>query len=114
MLSCNGLLIEDIRRCSTLFNQLRYYYVKRECNKVAYNLIRYVVHISDFLLWMEYVSPQFFSIVQVDLVFLNKFSLSSSQKKKKKKKNVRCGMLVSMKERERNYDKSYHVGPTNF
>ena len=111
MLSCNGLLIEDIRRCSTLFNQLRYYYVKRECNKVAYNLIRYVVHISDFLLWMEYVSPQFFSIVQVDLVFLNKFSLSSSQKKKK---NVRCGMLVSMKERERNYDKSYHVGPTNF
>ena len=93
MLSCNGLLIEDIRRCSTLFNQLRYYYVKRECNKVAYNLIRYVVHISDFLLWMEYVSPQFFSIVQVDLVFLNKFSLSSSQKKKKKKekmKDVAC------------------------
>ena len=50
MLSCNGLLIEDIRRCSTLFNQLRYYYVKRECNKVAHNFVRYIVHILDFLL----------------------------------------------------------------
>ena len=56
-LSCNGLLIEDIRRCSTLFNQLRYSHVKRECNKVAHNFIRYAMHISDFLLWMEYIPP---------------------------------------------------------
>ena len=50
VLSCNGLLIEDIRRFSTLFNQLHYSNVKRECNKVAHNFVRYIVHILDFLL----------------------------------------------------------------
>ena len=67
VLSCSGLLIEDIRRCSTLFNQLCYFHVKRKCNKVIHSLARYAVHISNFLVWIEDVPPQILSIVQADL-----------------------------------------------
>lgn len=63
VLSCNGLLIEDNRRCSTLFNQLSYSHIKRKCNKVAHSLARYVAHISDFLVWIEDVLPQILFVV---------------------------------------------------
>lgn len=35
--SSNSLLIDDVRFSSRLFTQLRYFHVKREDNKVAYN-----------------------------------------------------------------------------
>ena len=61
------MLIEDIQRSSSLFTQLHYSHVKREGNKAIHSLARYAMHILDFLVWMEDVSPQFFSIIQVDL-----------------------------------------------
>ena len=49
----SGALLNDVRRCSSFFNQLRYSHVKREGNKVAHSLARYAKHISDFVVWME-------------------------------------------------------------
>ena len=49
------------------FNQLRYSQVKREVNKVVHSLAKYAVHISDFIGWMDDVSPQFLNVTQADL-----------------------------------------------
>ena len=49
------------------FNQLRYSQVKREVNKVVHSLAKYVVHISDFIVWMDDVPPQFLNVIQADL-----------------------------------------------
>ena len=65
-----GLLIEDAKRLSHSFDELRYSHTKRECNAVAHNLARYVVSIPDFLVWMEEVPSQFQNGLQADYVGL--------------------------------------------
>ena len=66
-LSSFGLLIEDIRCNASLFNQLLYSHVKRSGNKVAHNLARHSISISDFSVWMETVPPPFVSLVLTDI-----------------------------------------------
>ena len=48
--------------------QPHYSHGKRESNKVAHSLARYVMHISNFIMLMKNVSPQFISVFQADLV----------------------------------------------
>ena len=67
-LSMNGLLMEDIRFNASFFNQLLYYHVKREGNKVAHKLARHALCISDFSVWMEDVPPPIHSVVLDDIV----------------------------------------------
>ena len=38
VLSYNGALLNDVCRCSSFYNQLCYFHVKREGNKVNYKL----------------------------------------------------------------------------
>ena len=51
VLSRNGMLIEDIRRSSSLFPQVHYSHVDREDKKVAHSLARYAMHILDLYVW---------------------------------------------------------------
>ena len=44
------LLIVDAKLCFNVFNQLHYSHVRRESNKVAHNLARHVITVSDFIL----------------------------------------------------------------
>ena len=67
-LSMNGLLMEDIRFNASFFNQLLYYHVKGEGNKVAHKLARHALCISDFSVWMEDVPPPIHSVVLDDIV----------------------------------------------
>ena len=63
ILTPDGLLIEDICLRSMLFTQLHYSHIKREGNKVAHNIARYTLHISNSVAWMEDVPPQVVSIL---------------------------------------------------
>ena len=72
-LSPYGILLEDVRVCSTLFTQLRYSYVKREDNKIAHNLARFAVNIPGFFVWMNDVPLQFISVLQTDLAGFSQF-----------------------------------------
>ena len=65
-----GLLIEDAKRLSHSFDELRYSHTKRECNALAHNLARYTISILDFLVWMEEVSSQFQNVLQADSIGL--------------------------------------------
>ena len=47
------LLVHDVRIFSRFFTQLLYPHTKREGNKVAYILSRYVVSGSECVVWME-------------------------------------------------------------
>ena len=62
-----GLLLEDVRILSQHFDELRYSHTKREGNCLAYSLARYAVDILDFLVWIEDVPSQFYSVFQTDL-----------------------------------------------
>ena len=42
-------------------------HTKREGNKVAHSLARYVLHISSFVVWMEHVPQQVYPVLQADL-----------------------------------------------
>ena len=66
-----GLLVEEAKILSQHFDQLFYSYTKREGNAVAYSLVKCVIGILDFLTWIEDVSPQLFSVLQVDFVGLH-------------------------------------------
>ena len=56
-LASDGLLIDDLRFNARCFNQLHYSHVKREGNMVAHKLARYTLNVSDFVVWMEDISP---------------------------------------------------------
>nr|XP_023896770.1 uncharacterized protein LOC112008672 [Quercus suber] len=66
-LSSLGLLIDDIRCNARCFNKLLYSHAKRKGNKVAHNLARHSICISDFMVWMETVPPPFVSLVLADI-----------------------------------------------
>ena len=76
VMSYNALLIEDVQRCSRSFNQLCYSHVTREDNKITHRLTRYVVHIPDFIMWMEDILPQFISVLQACKVELIQLCVS--------------------------------------
>ena len=76
VMSYNALLIEDVQRCSRSFNQLCYSHVKRECNKITHSLARYVVHIPDFIMWIEDIPPLFISVLQACKVELIQLCVS--------------------------------------
>jgi len=46
---------------------LRYSHTKREGNRLAHSLARLAVGIPDFLVWMEDIPPQCYSVFQTDL-----------------------------------------------
>ena len=48
-----GLLNVDTKSLSLDFFQLRYFYVKREGNKVAHSLARHSITVFNFIVWME-------------------------------------------------------------
>ena len=58
-LSTDGLLFDHVHFCARFFYELRYSYVKRECNKVVHCLARHVLSILDFVAWMENVPVRF-------------------------------------------------------
>ena len=66
-LSSDGLLIDDIRFATKFFTQLRSSHVKREGYKVAHNLARHTLCISNFVVWMEDVPPPFLFVVLIDI-----------------------------------------------
>ena len=67
VLSYSGALLNDVRCCSSFYNQLRYSHVKRESNKVAHSLARYAKHISDFVVCLVGVLLHCLSVIQVYL-----------------------------------------------
>ena len=60
-----GLLLEDVWVCSNSFTQFRYFYVKRESNKVTHSRARFAINVLDFLMWIKDVPPQFLSVLQL-------------------------------------------------
>ena len=52
---------------SRFFTQLLYSHTKKECNKVAHSLTRYVITSSECVVWMEDVLSQLSSVIQVDI-----------------------------------------------
>ena len=56
-MSSFGSLIVDAKFGSSSFNQLRYFHIKRECNKVAHNLVRYATNVLNYVVWMEAILP---------------------------------------------------------
>ena len=67
-----GMLVEDAKNLSQRFDELLYSHTKRECNTLAHSMARYVVGIPDFLVWMEYIPPQFHDVLQANLLGLSK------------------------------------------
>ena len=59
VLLTSRLLIADVRRYSSFFNELCYSRTKRECNKVVHNLGKYILHISNYIVWIENDLSQF-------------------------------------------------------
>ena len=43
-------LLNDANFISRYFSQLHYPHIRRECNNVAYDLVRYINNISNFLI----------------------------------------------------------------
>ena len=62
-----GLILNDVKFSAENFDQLHYSHVKRECNTLAHCLARHAFDISDFLVWMEDIPPQFSDVLQADL-----------------------------------------------
>ncbi|XP_075654794.1 uncharacterized protein LOC142624960 [Castanea sativa] len=62
-----GLLLEDAKFFSQQFDELLYSHTKRKGNNLAHSLTRYAIGIPDFLVWMEDVPSQLYSVFQTDL-----------------------------------------------
>ena len=62
-----GLLLEDAKFLSQQFEELCYSHTKREGNSLAHSLVRSVISIQDFLVWMKDVPSQFYYVFQTDL-----------------------------------------------
>ena len=66
-LNDRSLLLKDAKFLFQQFEELRYSHTKREGNSLAHSLARYAIGIPDFLVWIENVSSQFYSVLQTDL-----------------------------------------------
>ena len=69
-LSSIGPWIDDSKVLATNFVQLHYFHVRRECNRLAHNLARYGIDISNFLVSIKDVPPQFAVVLQTNLANL--------------------------------------------
>ena len=52
---------------SCCFSKLLYSYTKREGNKFAHGLARHVIHVSNYVVWMESVPLLSYNVFQADL-----------------------------------------------
>ncbi|XP_075645311.1 uncharacterized protein LOC142616321 [Castanea sativa] len=59
------LLLEDAKFLSEQFDELLYSHTKREDNSLAHSLARYAIGIPDFLVWMEDVPSQLYSLKEI-------------------------------------------------
>ena len=71
----NGLLsiaplINDVSLSSCLYLELSYFHRRRNCNKVAYSLVRLVLITPDCIVWMEDVLFHTLPFIQADLAAL--------------------------------------------
>ena len=46
---------------------VNYSHTKREDNKLAHSLVRTAIHVSDYVVWMEYVPPFSYNVFQANL-----------------------------------------------
>lgn len=63
-------MINDAKHYFNSFEKLLYSHVTGDCNNVAHSLTRHLIYILEFLVWIEEVLPQFFHVLQADLVFI--------------------------------------------
>ena len=69
-LSSWGLLIEDVKVYGTKFRRLLYSHVKRNGNSVEHNLMKHVIWILDFQVWMEDVPSHIVPFLHLDVSHL--------------------------------------------
>ena len=55
-------LILDSKFFSRFFSQILYSHVRSDANKLVHGLVRYSFNITNYAVWMEDVSPQFYSV----------------------------------------------------
>ena len=55
-------LIQDSKFFSRFFSQILYSHVRSDANKLVHGLVRYSFNITNYAVWMEDVSPQFYSV----------------------------------------------------
>ena len=67
-LSPAGLLVEGVKVLAQNFEQLLYSHTKREGNVVAHSLAIHAIDILGLLVWIEDVPPQFYFVLQADLI----------------------------------------------
>ena len=69
-MSSLGPFINDAKHFSNSFEKLLYSHITRNCNNIAYSLVRHAINVLDFLVWMEEVPPQFSHVLEADLAGL--------------------------------------------
>ena len=62
-----GKIAEDIRVYASMFQDISFSHVLRNCNSVAHSLVRRAILSPHFLVWMEDVPPDIEPIFQADL-----------------------------------------------
>ena len=67
-LSPTGLLVDDVKRVASSFEQLVFSHVKKNGNRVAHSLAKNALHIPNLQVWMENV-PSHITLI-LDLVLL--------------------------------------------
>ena len=66
-----GLLVKVANVCATSYSRLAYSHTRREGNKVAHSLARLAVSISNYVVWMENVSPHIYPVFQANKAILS-------------------------------------------
>ncbi|XP_030963888.1 uncharacterized protein LOC115985057 [Quercus lobata] len=62
-----GKIAEDIRVYASMFQDISFSHVRRNCNSVAHSLARRAILSPHFLVWMENVPPDVEPVFQADL-----------------------------------------------
>ena len=62
-----GKIAEDIRVYASMFKDISFSHVSRNCNSVAHSLARRAILLPQFLVWMEDVTPDVEPVFQADL-----------------------------------------------
>ena len=55
-----GSLIVDAKSFTSCFKELHYSHTKRKGNKVAHSLAQHARHVTNYVVWMEFVPPPSF------------------------------------------------------
>ena len=62
-----GHLIDEAKELAKDFTYIEFSNVLRQKNSAAHNIVRYTRHVNEYLVWMEDVSPNLFSVIQASL-----------------------------------------------